>query len=167
MVAIAPKPMTEALDDGGLAGRAGELVPGSYLSLAWALQLYGLIPDAVREFTSVARRLAPPVVRIGDRRYSYQLLDGDLWWGFEELPLGMSNSQVRVATPAKALVDYWHVHAGVWSVERQREMRWQNLDHLDLEELAEAVRRADRPRLSEAHQAFLIVVGEIQEEWGG
>ena len=157
---------SERVDDGSLAARAGELVLESYLSLAWALQLYGLIPDAVREHTSVTRKPAPPVVRTGDGRYSYQLLEPNLWWGFEERSLGLSGSQVRVATPAKAMLDYWHLHAGDWSVERQREMRWQNLDHLDLDELAAAVRRADRRRLADAHQAFLVVADEIRKEWG-
>lgn len=151
------EPFAEPLNHTQAAALASQLVEPSYLSLAWALQFHGLIPDAVREFTSVTRKPARTFSNSGGR-YSYRNLHGDLWWGFSEITLG--GARLVVASPAKAVLDYWHLHSGDWTPDRQREMRWQALDEFPFAELAAAVDRAARPRLARAHQAFLTVAAE-------
>lgn len=154
----AAPPFDLPLPAAGPAALAHELREPSYLSLEWALNYHGLIPDVPFTFTSVTRR-TPWTCSNAVGRYSYRNLTADLWWGFEEALLG----QWRwiLARPEKAMLDYWHLGDGEWTLERQLECRWQGLEEFDRAALAAAVARADRPRLHRAHETFLAAAEQL------
>lgn len=147
------EPFVDQLTNAQAAALVTQLVQPSYLSLAWALQFHGLIPDAVREFTAVTRKPPRSFVNSGGR-FSYRHLHEELWWGYVETDL--DGQRLIVASPVKAIVDYWHFHQDEWTVERQQEMRWQGLDDFDFAALTAAVKRVARPRITRAHQTFIV-----------
>jgi predicted transcriptional regulator of viral defense system len=106
---------------------ANALYSPSYLSLEWALALYGLIPEAVPVFTSVTSR-TPRTFKNPLGRFEYRHIQQPLFDGFERKDL--VGAQVYLATPEKAILDYLYLSKGVWTAERHDEMRWQNLHML-------------------------------------
>lgn len=85
---------------------ANLIVSPSYLTGLWALSFHGLIPEAVHEYTS-ATTSYKQVYENAFGRFSYRRLKADCFGGWEEIDYG--NSRIRVATPAKAVLDhlYW------------------------------------------------------------
>lgn len=85
-----------------------------YLSLEYALSYYGIIPEAVFEYTLVTpkptRRFVTP-----QGTFSYQTLKKEAFFGFD--------SETLMAEKEKALVDYFYLH----SAELQTKDRfWEN-----------------------------------------
>lgn len=82
------------------------IVAPSYLTGLWALSWYGLIPEAVYEYTSAVttykQRYENPF-----GRFSYRRLKADCFRGWRTAEYGPA--RIRVATPEKALLDhlYW------------------------------------------------------------
>lgn len=130
---------------------ANRIVEPSYLSGLWALNFYGMIPEAVWEFTSACR--VSPRKRLYTTpygRFSYRQVK--LFGGYERVQ--MSRHDVLVATREKALLDAWYWAGGEWTGPRHREMRYQNIDGVRPDLLAEYVRRFDSPRMERALSAF-------------
>ncbi|MBN2683748.1 MAG: hypothetical protein JXR40_00580 [Pontiellaceae bacterium] len=96
----------------GLAGSrqgarlANLMVRPSYLTGLWALSFYGLIPEAVHEFTS-ATTTYKQIYENAFGRFSYRRLKADAFRGWNEIEYG--DTRIRLATPAKAVLDhlYW------------------------------------------------------------
>ena len=104
---------------------ANAIYSPSYLSLEWALSHYGLIPEAVHVFTSVASR----VTRMFENplgRFEYRHIQQSLFTGFTRREL--LGADVYMEQPEKAVLDFLYFSPGEWSAERHGEMRWQNLD---------------------------------------
>lgn len=78
----------------------------SYLTGLWALSYYGLIPEAVYEYTSAVTSCKQHYENAYGR-FSYRKLKADCFRGWEEV--AYANTQIRIATPAKAVLDhlYW------------------------------------------------------------
>jgi len=142
------------------AALAGALYPPSYLSGAWALRRYGVLPVGAEgdcpEFTSVTARPAK-VFENSFGRYSYTTFPRDLLFGTRTETIG--GRPVRVACPEKALLDYWFIEGGEWDEGRIKGAGLNNagLDGgaLDLERLEALAARAGRPRLARATRAYL------------
>ena len=85
---------------------ANLMVCPSYLTGLWALSFHGLIPEAVHEYTSATTSYKQVYENVFGR-FSYRRLKADCFGGWEEIDYG--NSRMRVATPAKAVLDhlYW------------------------------------------------------------
>jgi hypothetical protein len=124
---------------------AAQIVRPSYLSLEWALQHHGLIPDAVQNATCVTTN-RPQRIRSLGRVFLYSHIQPDLLRGFS-LVLD-EGWQVPVASAEKALFDkvYFHVQRRRFSADWLNELRLQNLSAFDIE-------------------AFLSF-GEISSKWG-
>lgn len=136
---------------------ANQIVSPSYISGEYALAYYGLIPEAVFEVTSacsVAPRRAEYQTPFG--RYSYRQIK--VFKGFVEVAIGRTD--VLIATPEKALLDTWYWLTGDWSLERHREMRYGNLQTIDLEKLQDFAKEFRSPRMLAAANNFLIVKAE-------
>ncbi len=134
---------------------AEALYPPSYLSGAWALRRYGLLPvDAEGErpeFDSVTARPAK-VFENSFGRYSYTTFPRDLLFGTRTELIG--GNRVRMALPEKALLDYWFIEGGEWDEGRIMNAGL-GRGALDLDQLEVFAARAGRPRLARATGAYL------------
>ena len=130
---------------------ANRIVTGSYVSCQSALAFHGLIPEAVFAVTSATAgrpgRWATPL-----GTFDYRHLRQRLLWGFRRVPLGQGQ-EAFVAGPEKALLDLVYLEPAGDSAAYLAELRLQNLDRLDLEELAGQARRFGRPKLERAAAA--------------
>jgi hypothetical protein len=135
----------------GLPGLANEIVAPSYLSGLWALGHYGMIPEAVWEYTSVCR--VSPRRKVWETpfgRFSYRQVK--FFSGYERVD--WDGRHVFLAVPEKALCDEWYLAGGEWSVERHREMRYQQIQGLKEELMQEFVAGFGSPRLERALGTF-------------
>jgi len=134
---------------------ANEVYRPSYLSCLWALSFFGLVPDAVSTYQSVTTR----VTRRFDNAlgtFAYASLKRDLFWGTATRQIdGVS---VSIAEPEKALLDLFHLTSGEWTLDRLREMRFQQLDLIDRERLVNFADRWESPRLQRAASRWLRLV---------
>ena len=142
---------------------ANRLVRGSYVSLQSALAHHGLIPEAVPVTTSVtasrpARRDTPLGV------YEYRHIKRDLLFGYRRADLG-GGQHAFVATPAKALLDLVHLQPRGDAPEVLRELRLQNLERLDLDQLQSQAARAQSPKLRRAANRIIALAGAEAEEY--
>jgi len=136
----------------GLPGLANEIVAPSYLSGLWALGHYGMIPEAVWEYTSVCR--VSPRTKLWQTpfgRFSYRQLK--FFSGYERVE--WDGRHVFLAVPEKALCDEWYLAGGEWTVERHREMRYQQIGGLREHWLREFVLGFGSPRVERALGTFL------------
>jgi predicted transcriptional regulator of viral defense system len=129
---------------------ANRIVPGSYVSCQSALAFHGLIPEAVLTVTSVtAGRPGRWVTPLGT--FDYRHVRQRLLWGFQRVPVSQGQ-EAFVAGPEKALLDLVYLEPVGDSTAYLAELRLQNLDRLDLEELATEARRFGKPKLERAAQ---------------
>jgi len=132
---------------------ANRMVRASYVSLQAALAYYGLIPEYVPVVTSVTTarpgRWETPL-----GVYEFRHIKTDLLAGYRLTDLG-GGQKAFVATPEKALLDLIYLQPGGDSPAYLQELRLQNLDRLDPEELR---RQADRTGSSKLQRAAEFVV---------
>ena len=127
---------------------ANRIVPGSYVSCQSALAFHGLIPEAVFAVTSVtAGRPSRWETPLGT--FDYRHVRHGLLWGFRPVALG-HGQEAFVAGPEKALLDLVYLEPAGDSIAYLAELRLQNLDRLELEELATQARRFGKPKLERA-----------------
>ena len=131
---------------------ANHLQRASYVSGQSALAFYGLIQDVVQRTTSVtaarAERFETPLGVFESRHIKPELL-----YGYHKLELG-NDQQALVATPEKALLDLVYLTPGGDSPEYLRELRLQNLDRLDINELRRQVETFNTPKLYRAYEGI-------------
>jgi predicted transcriptional regulator of viral defense system len=112
---------------------ANRMVRASYVSLQVALAYYGLIPEYVPVVTSVTTarpgRWETPL-----GVYEFRHVKTDLLAGYRLTDLD-GGQKAFVATPEKALLDLIYLQPGGDSPDYLRELRLQNLDRLNPEEL--------------------------------
>ncbi len=127
---------------------ANRLVPGSYLSLQAALSHFGLIPEAVFVMTSVtAGRPGRWETPLGT--YDYRHLQKEILTGFRRLVLP-GGQEALVATPEKALLDLVYLEPEGDSPAYLAELRLQNMDVLNLDELRRLAEDLGKPKLRRA-----------------
>ena len=127
---------------------ANHMVRGSYVSCQSALAYYGLIPEHVPVVISVTTaRPARWDTPLG--RYEFRHVKSGLFFGYRLIELDGAQ-RAFVATPEKAVLDLIHLQAHGDSPDYLRELRLQNLDRLNLDELE---RQADRTRSAKLQRA--------------
>ena len=129
------------------AALAHALYRPSYLSGLWALGHYDLIPERVVRFTSVTSRV-PRRFENPFGVFDYRNVKQAFFFGYRAASL--SGSAVAVAEPEKALLDHWHLSSGEWTEARLAEMRYQNMDQIDVPQLMAYAARFHSPRLDRA-----------------
>lgn len=141
---------------------ANRLVPGSYVSLQSALAHYGLIPEAVPVTTSVTTsRPARWDTSLGV--YEYHHVKTELLFGYQLTDVG-GGQQAFVAMPEKALLDLVHLQARGDAPEFLRQLRLQNLEWLDLDQLQSHAARAKSPKLRRAAGCVIeLAEAEVEE----
>jgi predicted transcriptional regulator of viral defense system len=112
---------------------ANRMVRGSYVSCQSVLAHYDLIPEYVPVTVSIAAaRPARWETPLG--AFEFHHIKTDLVRGYRQIDLG-SGQRAFVATPEKALLDLIHLQPAADSLAYLSELRLQNLERLDLDEL--------------------------------
>ncbi len=163
------------------ASLAQAIYPPSYLSGAWALGYWGLIPPQA-EFSSVSARPARSFEN-SFGRYTYTCLPRDLLFGTTILSTAFTGAPEeglkalslapRVALPEKAFLDFCFMQGGDWDAERLEglgigagaeldagNMAGIEAGALDLERLRAMAARAGRPRLIRAAAALTALLAK-------
>ncbi len=127
----------------------------SYLSLAWALSHYGLIPEAVGALTSVTTlKTARFTNYFGS--FLYQHIHPRFFFGFFRRP---GNEPLWMALPEKAVLDF--IHLGIPASEPLTERlfldsyRFQNLKMINRSRFRSFLRRFLRPRVQKGGRVLL------------
>ena len=127
---------------------ANRMQRASYVSGQSALAFYGLIPEVVPVTLSVTagrpERLDTPL-----GAFEFRHVKPGLLRGYRMTDLGLSQ-QALVATPEKALLDLVYLQPGGDAPAYIHELRLQNLDRLDLDELHRQVEIFNTPKLRRA-----------------
>jgi predicted transcriptional regulator of viral defense system len=127
---------------------ANRLVPGSYVSLQSALAQSALIPEYVPVTTSVTvgrpRRWKTPL-----GYFDFRHLRDQLFVGFRKTLL-VGSQEALIATPEKALLDLVYLEPDGDSMEYLTELRLQNMDGLDVQELSHLAEALGKPKLRRA-----------------
>lgn len=141
---------------------ANLLCQPSYVSLAYALAYYGVIPEEVPTITSVTTG-RPQVVPTPVGRFEYRHVSQKLFWGYETIdPLGIE--PVQIATPEKALLDLVYLTKGDANEEFFEGMRIQHAETFDLQRLKEFAHRFGDRKVPRAVNAFERYISELQED---
>ncbi len=114
----------------------------SYLSLEKALEYHNMIPEAVSVYTSVTtKRPGRFTCRMGV--FDYRHIKSNLFWGYESITV---NKQTGfIASPEKALLDLFYLKGLKITSEYLKEMRFQNLNTVNMGKLFEYGRRFEKP----------------------
>ncbi len=86
---------------------AGKIYEPSYLSLEFALNYYGIIPDIPGTYTCVTSR-TPKYFKNDFGNFSYQKVKSEFFTGYESH--SEKNISFNIATPEKALLDYIYLN---------------------------------------------------------
>lgn len=86
---------------------AGKIYEPSYLSLEFALNYYGIIPDIPGTYTSVTTKTTK-YFKTTFGHFSYQKIKADFFTGYENRM--EKNVSFSIATPEKALIDYLYLN---------------------------------------------------------
>lgn len=106
----------------------------SYISLEYALNFYGLIPEKVTVITSVTTKKTNDFNNcLG--RFEYRTIKEDLFFGFrEELD---REQKFLIALPEKAILDFFYLNTRFLGKYSEFEsLRLQNLEKLDIDLLS-------------------------------
>jgi hypothetical protein len=136
---------------------ANELYAPSYLSTYWALGFYGMIPEMVVTYTSVTSRVTRTFTNTFGK-FSYRNLKPSAFFGCRSVV--MNDQPVMLAEPEKALLDLCHLESGAWTLERMREMRFQQMELVNAEKLRDYAGRFSSPRLIKVVEAWDQLVNE-------
>jgi predicted transcriptional regulator of viral defense system len=121
---------------------AALLIEPSYISCEKALEFHGLIPEAVGVYTSVTtKRQAKFDSREGT--FEYRHIKPSLFWGYNSV--SHENQTGFVASPEKALLDFFYfkrIHASKEFIE---ELRLQNMEVINIDKLHEYAIRFCKP----------------------
>ena len=132
---------------------ANRLARSSYVTSQSALAFYGMIPEHVVTVTSVTT-LRPGQWKTPLGTFQFQHIQHTLFFGYRQTDLG-NGQQAFVATPEKALLDLIYLQPGGDSLDYLRELRLQQLDHLNTTELERTVDLLQRPKLQGAAARIL------------
>jgi predicted transcriptional regulator of viral defense system len=127
---------------------ANRLMRSSYVSGLSALAHYGLIPEHVPVVNSVTT-LRPARWDTPLGRYEFRHVKLELFFGYKKLELG-GGQEAFVATPEKALLDLIYLQTGGDSPNYVHELRLQNLERLNEDELQRQADQANSPKLQRA-----------------
>lgn len=138
---------------------ANRMVNGSYVSCQSALAYHGLIPEHVPVVTSVTgTRPARWDTPLG--RFEYRHVKPALRWGYRFTSLD-DRQGAFVATPEKGLLDLIYLRPGGDTSAYVRELRLQNFERLNLDELR---RQAERSGSAKLQRAIKYVVALARDE---
>lgn len=142
---------------------ANRVVEPSYLSLEWALQYYGMIPEHVFNPTSITTSRGGRIEAL-DALLFYHHVQQSFFNGYlQEEYLG---HQINVAVPEKALFDklYLFLRRSPFSMAWLRELRLQNLESFNIETFKSYISGHTDKKLCASVEAVCRYVQELKEE---
>ncbi len=139
--------------DHSLIFLANQLVYPSYVSLEYALSFYNCIPEAVFSVTSVTP-LRPIMYQTPIGTFMYRHIKKALFWGYEPQSTEIPNAMI--ASPEKTLLDTFYFWDGPVTKARMEEMRFQNLDQIDLDKLNLFTQKTNSKKLLRIVKYYLI-----------
>ena len=146
---------------------ANRMQRASFVSGQSALAYYGLIPDTVQVTLSVTagrpERLETPLGVFEFRHVKPELLRGYRMLALHSQKA--SEQQALVATPEKALLDLVYLQPGGDTPAYLRELRLQNLERLDLDELHRQAETFHTPKLRRAVKTITSLAHSETQEY--
>lgn len=135
---------------------ANQLYSPSYLSLEYALNYYGLIPERVSDLTSITTRKTFRVTNeIGV--FIYQHIKPVAFRGFVEV-IDESGLIFFVAEPEKALVDFFYLNLSKFKKQDmlifKESFRFQNIEKLDMNKIMKFAGLFENNKLMEISSLF-------------
>lgn len=130
----------------------------SYISLRTALSIYNMIPEAVFIQEAVTtRKTAQWETSFGS--YKYYSISRNRFWGYRQInPARGSNSHQQnffIGEPEKALLDLFYLQGMKWNRNRIKEMRFQNLDQINVDKLLKYADKFKRKNIKKILERFL------------
>ena len=133
---------------------AGRIYNPSYISLHTALSIYGMIPEAVTQITSVTTlKTASFENALG--QYSYKTVKPQMFWGYKPMETRSADGQVGqtwfLAHPEKALLDLLYLYPFYNSEEELLQLRLDEdfmMEELNKDRLEEYLLRFDNKALN-------------------
>lgn len=142
---------------------ANRMVRGCYVSCQSALAHYHLIPEYVPVIVSVTTgRPARWETALGV--FEFRHIKNDWFHGYRLIDMN-GGQKAHVARPEKALLDMIHLQPGADSMDYLRELRLQNLEQLNLDELRRLVDLAGSPKLKRAAKLVVEIVRAESQEY--
>lgn len=121
---------------------ASKIYTPSYISLHSALSIYGIIPEAVTDVTSVtSNRTTAYDNAFG--HFTYQTVKPDLFFGYRQVPVLRGGSYL-MAEPEKAILDLLYLYPQYNTAEAMLDLRldeWWMGEKLDRERLLQYTQR--------------------------
>ena len=144
---------------------ANLLYEPSYISLEYALNFYGLIPERVMDFTSVTTR---KTMRFKNEcgHFIYQHIKPGAFRGFKKMGKGWNS--FFMAEPEKAVVDFLYLNLSQFK-ENTREIlaqsyRFQNIEELNAKRLMELGKLFENKKLMRVLKEFVRWVKEANSD---
>lgn len=141
---------------------ANNLVWPSYISLEKALEHWGLIPEAVHEYTSITSK-RPQSIKTKIANFSYRNIKSSLFWGYQSFT--QSDLVYFIATPEKALLDLFYYHPGQITNNYLDGLRLQNTEILDLEKFYNFALKFKKQKIFNAHKKALNIIKLQKNEY--
>ncbi len=142
---------------------ANRLYEPSYLSLEYALNFYGLIPEGVADLTSVTTR---KTMRFKNElgHFIYQHIQPKAFRGFRKM--GNERNSFFMAEPEKAVVDFLYLNLAQFTHDAretlEQSFRFQNIEELKSKRLMELGRLFGNKKLMRVLKQLGRWIGEEQ-----
>jgi len=133
----------------------------SYISMEKALEYHNLIPEGVPVYTSVTtKRPEKLVTEIG--AFDYRHIKNSLFWGYDSI--NINKQTAFIATPEKALLDFFYLKGEKKSTGYLNEMRLQNLEKVDIDKLLKCAERFKSPGILHVARAIAKYIDLYKKE---
>jgi len=140
---------------------ASVLQEPSYISLEKAFEYHGLIPEAVPVYTSVTTtRPGKFITPIGT--FDYRHIRNSLFWGYDSVVV--NKQRAFIASPEKALLDFFYLRRMRIDDDYLYEMRLQNLEKINFRKLLAFAARFNSPGILKVAQILKKYAGKRKKE---
>ncbi len=140
---------------------ANRIRKASYVSLQSALAHYGLIPEYTPVVTSITTG-RPGRLDTTEGAFSYQHIKKPFFNGYSCIEFSDRQSAF-IATPEKSLLDLLYLTPQSDRWEYLRELRLQNIDRMNLDDLMSLADGSSSPKLMRAAKRIVSMIGQEEE----
>lgn len=140
---------------------ASVLKKPSYISLEKAFEYHGLIPEGVPVYTCVTTK-RPGKITSPIGTFDYRHIKNSLFWGYGSFTV---NKQTAfIATPEKALLDFFYLKGLRVDEGYLEEMRLQNVRKINSSKLIEYAERFESPGILKTAQIINRYAAKLKKE---
>ncbi len=130
---------------------ASVLKKPSYISLQKAFEYHGLIPEGVPVYTCVTtKRPGKIITSIGT--FDYRHIKNSLFWGYDSITV--NKQPAFIASPEKALLDFFYLKGLQFDEGYLEEMRLQNFRKINFNRLIEYAKKFESPGILRVAQVI-------------